>query len=208
MIGFKSSTTSGVLRGEGNEFYAQRKFFYALLKYNESLSYAELDTANLGLAYANRSAVYFEMKLYERCLRNIEYARKNHYPEENFEILKKREEKCKDLMKTSREKLSDPWNTFKLSYPPHKQIPFIAECLEVQSNEKFGRFVVTNRQLRVGDIVAIEKPFCSILIAESKFHENPESNIYQRCTNCLKENALDLIPCGTCSKGSFHHSIK
>lgn len=201
MINFKSEERSNELRAEGNKFYSQRKFFDALLKYNESLCFAPVANMSAGHSYANKSAVYLEMKLYEKCLNNIAKAKENNYPETNFELLNKREEKCKEMMKSSKEKCSDPWSLFKLSYPPHKNVPFIANCLEVKSSEKYGRFVVANRDLRVGDTVAIEKPFCSVLMEESNFHDQPESNIYQRCTNCLKENGLDLIPCEMCCKG-------
>lgn len=197
----KCNEKSEQLRAEGNKFYSQRSFFDALLKYNESLCFAETGSENLGFAYANRSAVFFEMKLYENCLSNIELAKLHNYPENSFEILNKREARCKELMKNEIQKSSSPWSFFKLSHPPNKKIPFIADCLEVKINEKFGRHVITNKNLKVGDIIAIEKPFCEILLSESKFVEVPDGNIFQRCSNCLKENALDLIPCSNCCKG-------
>lgn len=198
----KSASRSAKLRVEGNEFYSQRKFFNAIVKYNESLCFAEHGSENLGLTYANRSAVYFEMKLYEKSLKNIEHARQNCYPKENFIVLEKREEKCRDFLKTQKEKSAfEPWKFFKLSYPPNKKLPFVAECLEVKINEKYGRHVITNAALNVGDIVVIEKPFCSILLSQSKLYNIPESNIFQRCSGCLKENSLDLIPCSSCCQG-------
>lgn len=199
----KLNERSVTLRGDGNKFYNRRQFFDALMKYNESLCYAELGSENLGLAYANRSAVYFEMRLYEKCLSNVELAKQNNYPEMDFEVLEKRVEKCKDMMKNSRvEKSADPWNIFKLSHAPNPRVPFIVNCLEMSTNDKYGRHVISNRALKVGDVIAIEQPFCSVLIAKTKFHEKSESNIFQRCSNCLKENSMDLIPCETCCKGN------
>lgn len=211
MYNIKSNVQSEILRSDGNKFYSQRNFHDALLKYNESLCFAELGSENLGLAYANRSAVYFEMKIFERCLKNIEMAKLNNYPEKTLDLLRKREEKCNEIMKNQSlnqsEKFYDPWNFFKLSYPPNKKLPFIANCLEVDCNEQFGRYIVTNKQLNVGDIVAIEKPFCSVLLAESPFVEIPTSNILQNCTNCLKANYLDLIPCELCCKGENNSDV-
>ena len=197
----KSEERSHEFRVEGNKFYSQKKFFDALLKYNESLCYTPEGNDSAGHVYANRSAVYFEMRLFERCLNNIEMAKINNYPEKSLGILTIRQEKCREMIKVTKEKPSDPWSFFKLSYPQNKKYPQIANCVRVESNEKYGRFVTANRQLKVGDIVAIEKPFCSVLIEESTFSAEPESNIYQRCTNCLKENELDLIPCSVCCKG-------
>lgn len=197
----KNNEKSNELRAEGNKLYSQRKFFDSMLKYNESLSFAQPGSEHIGLAYANRSAVYLEMKLHEKCLKNIELARRHNYPKKNFEILAKREEKCKTLIKTEREKLPGSWGFFKLSYPASKKLPFIANCLELKTSEKFGRHLVTNQPLKVGDIVSIEKPFCSVLLAESKALEIPNANIYQRCFNCLRDNAFDLLPCLSCCKG-------
>lgn len=198
----KSSEKSESLRKEGNKLYSDHKFYAALLNYNESLCYAKPDSENLGLAYANRSAVYFEMKLYENGLKNIDLAKANHYPEKNFDILDKRGEKCKELLNNRKSfTSSNPWNFFKLSHQPHKRLSYIVNSLELRTNEKFGRHIVTNKPLKAGDIIAIESPFCGVLLSESKFIEVPESNIYQRCSNCMKENAMDLIPCSTCCKG-------
>lgn len=160
MFSRKSEIKSETLRSEGNKFYSERKFFNALIKYNESLSYAENGSENLGHAFANRSAVYFEMKQFEKCLENIEMARKNFYPEKQSEVLKNREMKCREMMKGHREKSLDVWNFFKLSYPSNPKLPFVADCLEVKKSEKYGRHVITNQDLKVGDIVVVETPFC------------------------------------------------
>jgi len=181
----KCSEKSAKLRSEGNKLYAEKKFFDALIKYNESLCYVEPGSENLGFAYANRSAVYFEVKLYSKCLNNIQLARSHNYPEKNFEVLKKREEKCIEFIKHQVARDADPIEFFKLSYPANNKVPFIANCLEVKTNEKYGRHIVTNQSLKVGDVVAIEEPFCRVI--NGNF-------IHQRCANCLKDNMLDLIP--------------
>jgi SET and MYND domain-containing protein 4 len=202
MILTKSNEKSVALRTEGNALYSQRKFHDALVKYNESLCWAEPGSENIGLAYANRSAIYFEMKLFERCLKNIDMARLNHYPEKNFEILAKREVKCRETMKDLKQEIApNAWNFFKLSHPANKKIPFVVDCLKVQRSEKYGRYVITDRALKVGDILAIEEPFCKVLLDKSNFVEVPESNIYQRCSYCLNDNAMDLFPCSACCKG-------
>lgn len=194
----KSSEKAVASREDGNKFYNARSFHKAMLKYNESLCFAEVGSKNVGHAFANRSAVYFEMKIFEKCLKNIEMAKQNNYFEEQIEILTKREEKARSSIH-SEKKAAESF--FKLSHPPNKKLPFIIQSLEMKEDKKYGRHIITNEPLRVGDIVAIEKPFCSVLLSESNFVKVPESNILQRCTNCLKDNALDLIPCPSCCKG-------
>ena len=196
----KTNVKANEYRIEGNKYYADKRFFDALISYNKSLCYAERDTESIGLAYANRSAVYFECQLFERCLNNTKLAKNNKYPDKNFEILNKREEKCNQQKKIPE---NNPWDNFKLSYKPHKKIPYIAECLELNSHKKFGRYITTNRDLKVGDIVAIEKPYCSVLLSESRRYTVSEISKYQRCSHCLKDNLMDLIPCSGCIYSEF-----
>lgn len=189
----QSNKKSDECRSQGNQLYASKNFFDALVKYNESLCLAEPGTGNLGLAYANKSAVYFEMKLYEKSLRNVELAKRNRYPEKNMEILKKREEKCVELKKNLKDdkKSLDPWQILKISQPS-STLPFIADCLEMKTDKKFGRHIVTNRRLRAGEVVAAEASFCRIV--QEKFR-------YQRCVSCFTNDLLDLMPCMGCDKG-------
>lgn len=193
----KSNEKSDLIRTEGNQYYVQKKFNDALLKYNESLCSAEPEGSNLGLAYANRAAIYSEMKLYDKCLSNIKMAKENHYPEHKVEILNKREAKCFDLLKQHKvdKRSSDLCSHIKLTYQPHKKLPYIADCLDAKTDLNYGRYVVTNRPLQVGDIVAIEESCYRIL---------QERFIYQRCSGCFKDNLMDLIPCGKCRKGIQH----
>lgn len=185
----KCNEKAVIFRNEGNKFYAQKMFYEALRKYNESLCLATPESENIGLAYANRSAVYFELKRPDRCLANIQLAMKNHYPEENVEVLKKREEKCRHIVKVEKVETED---FRRLSYPSSERLPFVAECLELKFDENFGRHIVTNRPLKVGDIVAIEQPFCRII---------HEYFLHEKCTGCFKDNSFDLMPCRACSRG-------
>lgn len=198
----KSDKISEQCRAEGNKFYKGRNFFEALVNYNESLCNASSGSENLGHAFANRSAVYFELKLYGNSIKNIELARSHNYPQKNFEVLDKRAEKCR-LMMRHQISVADHWRFFKLSFKPHKRLPFVANCCELGSNEKYGKHIVTNQAVKVGDILAIERPFCSVLLSESRFIEVDKFNKFQRCGLCLIDNQLDLLPCEGCCDGKF-----
>lgn len=181
----KSKHMSETFRVEGNEFYNEFKFYEALLSYNKSLCYSIPKSTEISIAYANRSAVYLEMKMIEECLVNIVLARENGY--KNFLRLNKREDKCLQLLSTQLQKDTEESSTFfKLSYPANKKIPFIVDCLRVSEEEKFGRCVVTNQKLKPGDVIAVEEP-C--------FKSIDENAHYSRCANCLKSKFLNLLPC-------------
>ncbi|CRL03055.1 CLUMA_CG016778, isoform A [Clunio marinus] len=198
----KSDKISEALRNEGNKLYGEKRFYHAMLKYNESLCHTPLTSVNLGLAYANRSAIYFELRLYEKCLKNIKLAIDHNYPCEKLNVLNHREEKCNE-MKHQKLAIINPWNFFKLTYKSHKKLHGVADCLQVRINEKYGKHIITTKPLHVGDIIAIEKPFCSVLLSESKFLKVDKENKFQRCRNCLKDNQLDLIPCSGCCEVMF-----
>jgi hypothetical protein len=179
-------------RDDGNAFFRSGEFQKALECYNKSICFAESGSSELSVAYANRSAVYMQVKKYRKCLENIVMSREQGNLDGK---LKEREEKCKRLMEVHKsDENSDPCDFFKLSHPPNDRIPFIVDCLELREDEKFGRYIVTSRDLQPGDVIAIEEPFYKFIDKESR---------YSRCCNCLKSNDLSLIPCTQCTSSEF-----
>jgi hypothetical protein len=139
----------------------------------------------LCLSYGNRSAVYFAVKEYEKCLENIQLAKMHGYPTDKIEKLVEREEKCKLMMKQqqSYDSEDDAWNFFKLSYPANEKIPFIVDCLQMREDKKFGRGIFVTRDVKPGDVLCIEDVFLLNILRKDR-----------RCGNCAKENMLNLIP--------------
>jgi hypothetical protein len=64
----KNDETAVKLREKGNDMFKVKKVKEAWELYTRSISYAEENSANLGIAYANRSAVLFEVNLHKECL--------------------------------------------------------------------------------------------------------------------------------------------
>jgi hypothetical protein len=138
-----------------------------------SLCYAPPDSENLAFAYVNRSAAYFEMGHYEEALENIELARAHNCPKRKLAKLMIREEKCvlEIMLQKSSAKIKYQQHekirseVFATKQPGNQKMPnYIADCLEVQNSPKFGREIITNRDLKVGTVVAIEEPFARNLI--------------------------------------------
>lgn len=77
-----------------------------------------------------------------------------------------------------------------LSYPANPKIPFVADGIECRVTEKFGRGIWTTRDLKPGDIIAIDTAPMAVL----KFAN------YNRCCNCSKKSMFNLIPCLKTSK--------
>ncbi|CAO1396017.1 unnamed protein product [Diamesa hyperborea] len=177
------ATTAELLRNTGNLRAKDKIFQYALKEYNDSLSYIQ-SKESLGLTYAERSAVCFECDEFESCLRNIQLAIDHNYPVDTVAVLHERKLKCLQLMKTNM-KRGNHWEFLKLTYAANHKVPFIVDCLELNKNEIHGNHIITNKDLKVGDIIAIEKPYSIVLVGLRS----------RCCATCGSRKTFDFIPC-------------
>jgi len=206
----KDNKEAEKLRNEGNVFFKHNKHFDALLKYNESLCRSENGSVNIPLAYANRSAVFMELKMYEKCLKNIQQAKDAGYPQDKMETLNSRNERASLMLTKSfpaAPQESDPFKFIHLSYPANPKNPEIVDRLELAENEKYGRHIIASKDLKAGDVIAIEKHAVKIL-HHDLLKKMPKDHIYyQFCAHCLDTNKLDLIQCDGCVKSKSLHSF-
>lgn len=70
----KKNETSTFHRESGNKEMQESHFYVAMWYYNVSLCFAEIGTDNVSLAYANRSLCFLKLKMYDKCLKDIELA--------------------------------------------------------------------------------------------------------------------------------------
>lgn len=193
----KNDKKSTKYRTAGNDLFDKRTmkdYLKALKYYNLAICFATSNSETLCLAYADRSAVFFELFMFEDCVENIKLVKEiDKYPAHLRDELNSRETACKTIMG-----IEDPYNYQwiepKLSFPRHEKVPYIANCLELRQNKQFGNHVVTNRDLKVGDIVGIVEPYVTAQ-AERYQHE--------RCENCCKERSQNLLPCPNCTVAMF-----
>lgn len=140
----KDNNRSKILRQRGNNFFAQGKAFDALELYNKSICWADTKESSdeLAISYANRSAVYFKWKMYELCHQNIELAKEAGYPKRLMDKLHKRETDCLDHINNECN-VKPVQNNYvpQLHFEANPQIPFIANCLEMQESEDQGRLI-------------------------------------------------------------------
>lgn len=188
----KNTAHSIECRVEGNSLFLEGRYREALIAYNRSICFALPRSPELALAYGNRSAVYLEVGFFNECLENIVLARKYNHP--GVARLDEREARCLIAARTNSraediEKFAS--GLFKLSYPPHITYPWIAECLELCSNDRYGRYIITNRNLKQGDVISVEEPAFEEIF-------DPTTR-YERCTLCFKTSRFNLIPCDDCA---------
>lgn len=182
-----------------NDTFSERNCFEALIYLNKSLCFAVSPEVS-AIGYSIRAMIYLHLKLYDHCLHNINLSRKSSKieHEEFTKQLNLAEERCQEDHSAER-KINDSnatliSNFLKLSYPANPKLPFAAECLELKENEKFGRHIVTNRNLKAGDIIAITPNIYNFIDKEARFHH---------CSSCLKSNDMNLFPCPGCPNGKM-----
>lgn len=171
----------------------------ALENFNQTLQFALPKSQTIADAYAGRARVYCEMKHYQKSIDNIQLALQISMTcnnnDEKINSFKNIHDEILAKISSSSDIKTESEEFFKLSHDVHKKIPFIAECLEVRENDVYGRYIITTKDLKPGDIVVVEEPFYKIL--DPKFR-------HTRCSVCLKQNLLDLLPCNKCSHGEFN----
>lgn len=182
-------------REKADKLFEGKKYIEALVSYNKSLCHAVAGSADVAELYASRSAVYFEIKQYQKCIENIRLSRESSKFELESRLLD-REVYCEKLLNHDKADLNIQ-SFLKLSYPAHHRVPYIANCLELGDSRKFGRFIFSNQNLRPGEVIAIEEPFFKFVDLQTRHFYK-----YQRCFNCLKSNQLSLLPGPHSGKGN------
>lgn len=157
--------------------------------YNRAIGFAKSDE-NLSICYANRSAVYFELSLFDLCLENIELARRHKLPDKFKARVDHRQEAAVTHLLSKLAIEAKCTYNMKLCRPPRQRQPFLIDCLSKEYN-----LMLTKEALAAGDVISLEKPYCQILRS---------SHIYERCTYCLKNNKyMSMIPCTVCTSAMF-----
>lgn len=162
----------------------EENFQQAVEFYNQSLRFAEPNSDNMSLAYASRSACFFNLKKYEKCLVDIELAKKTNYNGTNN--LDERKNRC---LKMKRE---EPEFEPKLSFPSNKDRPSLANTLKIKIDKKYGRTIVTDNAIQIGQTVLMEESFSTV-------GTNSDRSF---CDTCLKFGQ-SFIPCHKCTDVMF-----
>lgn len=188
----KSDVQSNALRKSGNREFGQKKWSDAMEYYNRSLCCANATSTQsemLSLAYGNRSAVFFELKKYDKCLVDIDLAKKAGYPKR---LLPKLEQRGMDCIKSIENGDQAPQFEPKLSFEPCDKYPEMANVLQIQYSRKYGRHIKAKCDIAVGQTLLIEKVFMTAHRYEG----------FRRCDSCMKKD-VNLIPCSTCTRAMF-----
>lgn len=209
----KNNVTAKNLRNKGNDLFSEKKYHEAMALYNESISYAKSNSEALALAYANRSNCFLKLELFQECLNDIALAKNAGYPSTRMSKLDTREQNCKEMMTNAkRSYIREP----KLDFDENIMYPGVADCLKIEKNSKFGRHVITTRDLKIGQTVLVENPFAfkhepmtpDPIVVKSRVirHDRSGKNTFGRCMYCYAE-CKNLIPCKKCAGVLFCNEV-
>lgn len=185
----KNNETSKRFRLSGNEKVRTQNWLDAMTHYNASLRYAECNTENVSLVYANRSLCFLKMEMYDKCLIDIELAFKANYPNDQMGKLVERRAYCLKRVKNTSNGKGVPV----LDFQADENFPGMANVVQMKWNEDFGRHFVAKENIDAGKNVIVEEAFVVMEIMVE------HTNI---CSNCLK-NSTNFIACANCTKSLF-----
>lgn len=213
----KCDQTASELRIAGNELFKKKDWLGALEKYNESLRYAEIDTDNMSAAYGNRSVCLFHLKLYQKCLVDIEFAIKTN---KWLSKLEKRKAESSRLMNKVEAQNDFQIDILELSYEPDENFPGMANVLEIKRSDDFGRHIVAKCDIPVGKNILVEECFASSTY-KGKFKgcrvcQDTVQNFIacNGCVDamfcnekCVKRGAFHPLECGVISPSDFEEFV-
>lgn len=178
----KSDGVATSYRNEGNRDYAKRKWEAAIWNYNKSMCFAENGSETLSLAYANRSSCFLKMKMFRKCLADIELAKQNNYPSDKLDKLEDRKRQCLETMETEEDR-SDLTET-KLDFDANENFPCLANVVKLEYNNEHGRHMVATENIEVGKQVVVEQCYFGAMTCDR----------YRNCCICFKQTT-NLMPC-------------
>ncbi len=186
----KDNKLSSDCRKDGNLFYVRKDYKKAIEMYNRALCHADINSEHMSFAYGNRSLCFYEMEMFDKCLTDIQLAKKANYPEDLVHKLNNREAKCLERIAAGVETSSSILP--KLSFDEHSDIPNMANILTVKNDDQYGRHIVTDGDIDVDQTILIETPLSHVLIGSE----------YTRCSHCFREN-MNFIACKVCVNAMF-----
>nr|XP_029723933.1 uncharacterized protein LOC115264401 [Aedes albopictus] len=188
----KCNERAAKLREEGNELYGKKHYMEALSKYNESIRWACGGSEDLGIGFANRSAVFYDLQEYEFALENIRLARQNNYPARLSPKLAARELNCcRNRMKIEAVERRYVLQAVKagMKVAMNSSIPCLAKGVGTGKFPRYGRGMKAEQDFKVGDVILRESSAVVAIDVRQKF---------QACYHCASHNNSSLIPCPRC----------
>ncbi|XP_055295214.1 SET and MYND domain-containing protein 4-like [Sitodiplosis mosellana] len=156
--------------------------------YNRSLCYAKVGTSNVALAYSNRSACFFHMRMYDEALVDIELAKKANISDHLIPKLEHCEQESRTLRRIQKTPSKRPCQ---LSYESDDDFPCMVDVIKIKYNQELGRHLIATRNIPAGE---------TILLEDSYVMAREDDRLV--CHTCYRGNA-NFIACEHCPDAIF-----
>lgn len=180
----------------GHSEYSAHHWSEAASAYSRALCFAKRGTIFEGLAYGNRGLCYFQLGLYHSALTDFDSAAQKMCPEQFLSNIQDLRVECQKLAlkKAHRMKTRTP----KMKLAADKQIPCMANVLEIKGNKTFGRCVIAKKDIEVGQTIFVAETFASTVVD----YEDEQPHRHAYCYTCQRTE-MNFIPCANCSDVMF-----
>ncbi|XP_055306303.1 uncharacterized protein LOC129570640 [Sitodiplosis mosellana] len=169
----------------GDIEFMLKKWQDARIWYNRSICHAKSGTIQMPIGYAKRAQCFFNLGMYEKCRTDLMLAEKTGMPQQLMPQLEKHKESCRYMIQRT-EPMIEVEPT--LSFEADPLFPEMANVLQIDFNEMYGRHITAKEAIGVGQIVLIERGFVSTT-----------TEYYEKCCICLTGDT-NLTPCPRCTK--------
>lgn len=173
----------------GMNLLVLKDYMNAIECFNKCLAFAEIGSDIHGNAFAKRSSCFYHLKMYDKCLIDIELAKKANCSRNHMKALNQRIDECKKFVNDGNLMQS---NGPQLSYEPNEQLPILANAVTIEITPGGQQRIIANADLKVGDTIFVEQ--CDI--------GETHASKYKNCALCFKSTE-NLIPCGQCTAAMF-----
>lgn len=174
----------------GNTAYSDRKWDEAFSAYNQALCFAEPGTTCKGLAYGNRARCFYQLKLYRNGFTDFRLAAQKKCPDKFLNDTRNLRAHCKkQAAHQHKVKRIVP----KMTFPANTQFPCMANVLDIKNIRGYGRSVIANANIAVGETIFLAETFASVTM--------PHNQAY--CYTCHRNDHMNFIPCPNCSDVMF-----
>lgn len=185
----KSDAIAKLKRNEGNRYYLTNQLNMAIELYNDSLRFAEPNSQQISLAYANRSICFLKLKMFEKCLIDLKLAKNAGYPKHLVHKLNGRKALCLSLIESGAQ--SQTVGT-KLSFEADRNFPSMANVLQIRTDRNGDYTIVAKQDIAVNQTIVVEDAMFPYLV----------DRFGLKCNICLMGNE-NLMPCTRCAAAMF-----
>lgn len=180
----KNTQSAIEYREIGDKEFMRQNWQDAREWYNRSICHARSGTVHMPIGYAKRAQCFFNLGMYKMCWIDLMLAEKSGLPKHMILQLEKHKQTCRMMINQSAPNFEmEPI----LNFEANPLFPEMANVLQINFNEMYGRHIIAKEAIGVGQIVLVEKGFVST-----------STQYYEKCCICLTGD-INLVPCPKCN---------